>query len=94
MDGLIEGRIVHFVMPEGDHRPAVIVKVWEPYAGNPDKGMVNLQVFVDGTNDASKKNIDSMPFTRTDAERGLFWATSRFYSEDKEPGTWHWIEKA
>lgn len=45
------GRIVHYVLPSdehcrniGQHRPAVIVKVWSA-------GSVNLQVFTDGTND-------------------------------------------
>lgn len=50
MEGLTEGRIVHYVLPdgnhEGEHRPAIIVKVW-----NKTTGYVNLQVFVDGTND-------------------------------------------
>jgi len=46
MDGLIEGRIVHFVLEKGQHRPAIVVKVW-----NKDSGSVNLQVFTDGSND-------------------------------------------
>ncbi|TAL13930.1 hypothetical protein EPN95_04555 [Patescibacteria group bacterium] len=33
-------------MSDGEHRPAVIVKVW-----NKENGMVNLQVFTDGVND-------------------------------------------
>lgn len=45
MDGLIEGRTVHFVMPDGKHTPAIIVKVW-----NQESGMSNLQVFTDGSN--------------------------------------------
>lgn len=47
---IIEGRIVHYVLPDGpskgQHRPAIIVKVW-----NQDTGVCNLQVFLDGTND-------------------------------------------
>jgi hypothetical protein len=38
------GRIVHFVMPDGRHRPAIVV---EEFGG----GTVNLQVFTDGAND-------------------------------------------
>jgi hypothetical protein len=42
------GRVVHFVLPEGphkgEHRPAIIVRVWSDE-------MVNLQVFTDGQND-------------------------------------------
>ena len=46
MEGLTEGRMVHFVMPNGAHRPAVIVCVQEH-----GQGIVNLQVFTDGLND-------------------------------------------
>jgi hypothetical protein len=45
------GRIVHYVLSEhdnvrnvGEHRPAIIVKVWGPQC-------VQLQVFMDGSND-------------------------------------------
>ncbi len=44
--GLTEGRMVHYVLPNGTHRPAVIVQVWDH-----GTGMSNLQVFTDGTND-------------------------------------------
>ena len=48
MPGLTEGRDVHFVLPDGpsagQHRPAIVVKVWI-------QGYVNLIVFMDGTND-------------------------------------------
>lgn len=42
MDGLVEGRMVHFVTSEG-HRAAVITKVWNA------QGTVNLFVFPDGS---------------------------------------------
>lgn len=85
MDGLTEGRIVHYVLPDGRsvgaHRPGIVVMVcpkeWYP----PEEGRVQLQVFVDGTNDYQDYS-------------GSVWATSIPYSEGKEPGTWHWIEKA
>ena len=77
--GLTEGRMVHYVLPDGvrkgEHRPAVIVKVWDH-----GHGTSNLQVFTDGMND---KTVN-----------GLEWKTSIMYSEDKMPGTWHFIEKA
>lgn len=80
MEGVTEGRIVHYVLPDGnhagEHRPAIIVKVW-----NQTGGYVNLMVFVDGTNDYPHYS-------------GPVWATSIGYSEDKEPRTWHWIERA
>jgi hypothetical protein len=42
------GRVVHYVLPSGhhpgDHRPAIITRVWS-------ETCVNLQVFTDGDND-------------------------------------------
>ncbi len=38
------GRIVHYVLPSGEHRPAIIVKVWHD---TPDPGTSNLHVFLD-----------------------------------------------
>lgn len=87
MDGLTEGRQVHFVLPDGphagEHRPAVVVKVWRMGDGTlPANGYSNLVVFMDGTNDG--------------AEHGgcIYWATSIEYSEEPKPRTWHWIERA
>ena len=43
------GRIVHYVLSDGrsagEHRPGIIVRVWEDGHG------VQLQVFTDGSND-------------------------------------------
>ena len=93
MQGLTEGRIVHYVLPDnddecrcpGEHRPAVVVKVWDDGYGY-DDGVVNLQVFTDYTND----------YPRTSAKSyGQVWATSVDFDEDEKlPGTWHWIERA
>ncbi len=40
MDGLIEGRIVHYVTDADLHRPAIVVEV-----GNQETGLVYLHVF-------------------------------------------------
>lgn len=78
MDDLIEGRIVHYVLPDGGHRPAVIVRVWSK-----ETGCANMLVFTDGTNDAGfNRGVD------------VYWATSVRRSDAKEPGTWHWPERA
>lgn len=80
MDGLTEGRIVHYVLDSGsrqlEHRPAIVVKVW-----NKEQGSVNLQVFTDGQND----DLDN-----------IIYPTSVLPDFDEYPqsGTWHWIEKA
>lgn len=76
------GRIVHFVNEHGSHRPAIAVQVWDKQTG-----CSNLQVFVDGSNDA-KENL-----TREQLDRGLVWATSVLYSEEPKPRTWHWPER-
>lgn len=87
MEGLTEGRIVHFVLPDGphvgEHRPAIIVKVWRQGDGTPpNNGYSNLVVFMDGKNDG-------------DRYAGCIrWETSVIYSADPNPRTWHWIEKA
>ena len=88
MDGLIEGRIVHFVLADGrspgEHRPAIVVKVWRNTDNTPPaNGCSNLQVFTDG--EGGNYN-DGLP--------RLLWQTSVLYDPDGAPGTWHWIEKA
>jgi hypothetical protein len=71
MNGLIEGRIVHYVLPTGEHRPAIVVQVWRTFEQvdpnldpgltqelrlvPPASGCSNLQVFTDRGND--------LPFT-------------------------------
>lgn len=87
MEGLTEGRIVHFVLPEGphkgDHRPAIVLRVWRQGDGRPPaNGYSNLIVFTDGANDGDLY------------ANGLIWQTSVEYSETPLPRTWHWIEKA
>jgi hypothetical protein len=86
MDGLTEGRIVHYVMQEGNsigqHRPAIVVNAWKHISEHQADGRVNLSVFTDFGNDGKQ------------FESGQYWATSVPYSEEPIPGTWHWIEKA
>jgi hypothetical protein len=94
MDGLIEGRIVHFVMPDGKHSPAMIVRVW-----NQETGMSNLQVFTDGSNSLPYTPEEKVLFSNfgmdlNQVAHGHIWMTSRSYSEEPKPGTWHWIERA
>lgn len=86
MEGLTEGRIVHYVMPDGrsaaECRPGLVVKVWRDGNGSPPgNGVCNLQVFTDGMNDG--------PAYIT----GIAWKTSVVYSAEGAPGTWHWPER-
>lgn len=71
------GRIVNYVLEEGPNtgeiRPAIIVKVWSD-------DMVQLQVFVDNTNDRIQQGLAT----------GLIWKTSVRYSEAADLRSWHW----
>lgn len=84
------GRIVHYVLSDGnypgEHRPAIIVKVWGDEKGNPKPdSLVNLQVFTDNVNDY---------ITAHPGGSGLLWRTSVANDEDtKEPGTYHFPER-
>lgn len=85
------GRITHYVLPDGrskgDHRPAVIVRVWgedQVKAGTlPAEalGTVQLQVFTDGSNDGDQYAA------------GIVWKTSVVHDEAGGLGTWHWPER-
>lgn len=88
MEGLTEGRIVHYVLSNGQHRPAIVVRDWSNPALPGSDGRVNLMVFVDGTNDSGAVSGKA-------CEQGLFWATSAHYDPaGTEHHTWHWPEKA
>lgn len=93
MQGLTNGRIVHYVMQADDyteegcyagsgrahHRPAIVVENWGNDKGDSNSPAVNLIIFADAPNDGHPS--------------GTFCRTSVCYSEGKEPGTWHWPEK-
>lgn len=70
------GRILHYVIDKGyklQCRPAIVVEDW-PDQGKP--GYVNLQLFLDGTNDASYKTG---------------WETSVLPNHAVRANrTWHW----
>jgi hypothetical protein len=86
MEGLIEGRIVHYVLANGQHRPAIVVRNWSNPAIPGSDGMVNLIVFADGSNDYEA--------IQGATELGMFWATSVHYDPaGKMHHTWHWIER-
>lgn len=84
MEGLAVGRFVHYVLSDGQHRAAVIVRIFPEMAA---EGTVNLYVFLDGANDARVPH-------GAEITPGMIWATSAHYDEvgDKEH-TWHWPER-
>ncbi len=88
MEGFTIGRIVHFVMPNGLHRPAIIVEAWPD--GTSCEGYANLQVFTDGHNDITGvQELES----KVAIEDGIWWQASVcFDNQEKKPRTWHWPE--
>jgi hypothetical protein len=88
------GRIVHYVMWNGEHRPAIVVRVWgassaiESEAGLTEfHPAVQLQVFTDGKNDESPNNTNQ-------PAQNVEWRTSVGYDEAfKTANTWHWPEQ-
>jgi hypothetical protein len=78
MEKITVGRIVHFVLPDGQHRPAIVVRE------GTEKG-VNLQVFLDGdTHEAS----GIAPHLAT-----VWRHAVRFDSSKLAVGTCHWPER-
>ena len=88
------GRIVHFVLPNGEHRPAIVVRVWpdEFLHNQQDTTGLNLQVFLDGTNDNEAYAGLFLP-AKIDTLHGTMWYTSAQYDPSGiQTGTWHWPE--
>ena len=105
-EGPNQGRMVRYVLSAGrsagQSRPAMVVRDWSE-KGN---GCVNLQVFLDGSNDAGAEGTpDVFPVPASvlvgDGDSSdpqsiskytplTVWVTSADYSEEKTPGTWHW----
>lgn len=89
------GRIVHYRLPNGDYRPAIVVNVF----GNQPEDQpqhVQLQVFLDGSNDriaeANKSGEGAPAITEEEAARGLAWRTS--VTEGEGVGQWTWPPRA
>lgn len=79
LEELVIGQLVHYVMPNGKHRPAFVVEKWDK------KGLVNLMVVLDGLNDKDQMNSNGLASCT-----GLQWETSVPFSTEQEPHSWHW----
>jgi hypothetical protein len=92
MEGLIEGRIVHYVLTEADvkmlrhednnisegmHCPMIIVRVWS------ETGNVDGQVFLDGPAGYWAQKVNPDPHPESELKPNV-----------RKSGTWHWIERA
>lgn len=81
MEGLTVGRMVHYVAygtPNGE------------YTQGAHRAAIITELLQFGIGEfETSPEVNLVIFNPT----GLHWNKSR-YSEGKEPGTWHWIEKA
>ena len=66
MEGLIEGRMVHY-LNGGKHRAAVVTHIW-----NKENGLVNLYVFPDGSHELTTLTPTSVKFD-ADAHEAYTW---------------------
>ncbi len=78
--GLIEGRMVHYVIPIDQKNGGQHRAATICRVWDTTSGLCNLHVFWDGNND----NAD---------DRGP-WLGSIYYSAERKPNTWHWMERA
>lgn len=103
------GRIVHYVLADGQHRAATVVNAWDSPSDHPHH--CNLTVHLDGNNDLVcfynvedgeiVKAPDSYhckpelrPGNAADWLPGVLIVGSASQDEDtKAPGTWHWPER-
>ena len=86
-ENLIEGRIVHYVMPDGEHRPAIVVSLFRDQHDKESmqEGRCNLQVFIDGLNDLRQVTaVETLM---------LVWRKHIRNDPHFDIGTWHFIER-
>lgn len=96
MEQVTIGRKVLYVLPNGERRPADVVRTW---GADGVVSSVNLMVMLDGSNDADAvKCLGGV--IHSDAVKGcsaipfMLWATSVAQDESGKPGTWHWPPRA
>ncbi|GAB4485939.1 MAG: hypothetical protein OHK006_12950 [Thermodesulfovibrionales bacterium] len=76
------GRIVQYRIAQDEYRPAIVVRV------NPE-GSVNLQIFIDGSNDRPIPGASMrVNFREDELAKGIAWRTS--VREGNEAGQWRW----
>lgn len=88
MEGLQGGRIVNYVMKNGEVRPLVVVRVWQ---SGMHPGYLNGVLLIDGLNDEGQ--LPSLTIERENLVPPAIWITSTWYDENKVPGTWHWPDR-
>lgn len=102
MEGLTVGRVVHYVLSEGD---AVEINKLREAQLPVSEQLPGIQYHIGNKVEAGEHC--AMVIARVwNSDIGLingkmlldgtddYWATSRSFSDEKKPGSWHWIEKA
>lgn len=103
MDGLTVGRVVHYVLSEGDAQE--INKLHEAANIPRDERVPGIQYHTGNHVDAGDHcamvvvkvwNPDIGLINGKVLLDGMddYWAMSRSFSDEKKPSSWHWIEKA
>jgi hypothetical protein len=104
MDGLIEDRIVHYVLTDTDAKE--INAAHTAANQTPTASRIPGIQYHAGNSVAAGEHCPAVIVKVWNKENGYvnlkvlldgeddYWATSKSYNDGKEPGTWHWIEKA
>lgn len=86
------GKIVHFVLEHGAHRPALITNAW-------DEPLCNLTVMLDQSRDLESDGTVDRAMVNTGRAMNLSVpgtigiGSVAQDEDDKAPGTWHWPER-
>lgn len=100
------GRIVHYVLADGQHRAAVVVNSW------PHQTVANLKVHLDAANDLTYGSLSTGLTAPALKPQVLEYGSVHLFSyaaylggaelhvtsadqdeENYRPGTWHWPER-
>ena len=90
MEGLITGRLVHYVMSDADVSEIRRNREGRGFTGNEVKEGDHVPAMVVNAFDSPTGMANLTCFLDG---HDTHWATSRKYGLDGEPLTWHWIER-
>jgi hypothetical protein len=97
MEGLIEGRIAHYVLSEADVQRIEAQRKGKdtPNQGNPPAAGEHVPMIVVKcwSNEFGPDRPGVNGQVMLDGNDTL-WVTSAQYDPEKGPGSWHWIERA
>jgi len=97
MEGLIEGRIVHYVVGESDVEQIKHIKGEAHARGdksvscNTPTAGEHLPMMITRVWNKETGYVNGKVFLDGNFD---YWATSRNFSAEPQSATWHWIEKA